>query len=76
LQRINILCATAYITLKKKDKLSSDINTDLPDKKPVLKKKPKNNLDSENNSTGFSGDISGKQIAINTYNTLIKMLVK
>jgi hypothetical protein len=42
----------------------------------VLKKKPKNDLDSKNDDTGFGGDISGKQMAIDTYNTLIKVLVK
>jgi hypothetical protein len=42
----------------------------------VLKKKPKNNLDSENNNTSFGNDISGKQIAIDVYNMLIKMLAK
>jgi hypothetical protein len=42
----------------------------------VLKKKPKDDLDSEDDSTGFGGDISGKQMAINVYNTLIKVLAK
>jgi hypothetical protein len=42
----------------------------------VLKKKPKNNLDSKDNSIGFGDDISGKQMAINMYNILIKVLVK
>jgi hypothetical protein len=42
----------------------------------VLKKKPKNNSDSKDNSTGFGGDISEKQIAIDVYNTLIKMFIK
>jgi hypothetical protein len=42
----------------------------------VLKKKLKDDLNSEDSNTGFSSGISGKQMAINMYNTLIKMLVK
>jgi hypothetical protein len=42
----------------------------------MLKKKPKNDLNNKNNNTGFNNNISGKQITINVYNTLIKMLVK
>jgi hypothetical protein len=42
----------------------------------VLKKKLKNDLDSEDSNTGFDSDISEKQITIDVYNTLIKMLVK
>jgi hypothetical protein len=42
----------------------------------MLKKKPKDDLDSEDNSIGFGGDISKKQITMNTYNTLIKVLAK
>jgi hypothetical protein len=42
----------------------------------MFKKKPKDNLDSENNSTGFGDNISKKQITINMYNILIKILVK
>jgi hypothetical protein len=40
----------------------------------VLKKKLKNDLDSKDSSTGFGDNISGKQIAIDVYNTLIKVL--
>jgi hypothetical protein len=42
----------------------------------VLKKKPKDDLDSKDNSTGFGDSISKKQMAMNVYNTLIKVLVK
>jgi hypothetical protein len=42
----------------------------------VFKKKPKDNLDNKNNNTGFDSDIRGKQIVIDVYNTLIKVLVK
>jgi hypothetical protein len=42
----------------------------------VLKKKPKDNSDSEDDDTGFNDNISEKQITINVYNTLIKMLAK
>jgi hypothetical protein len=42
----------------------------------MLKKKLKNDLDSENNSISFDNNISKKQIAINTYNILIKVFVK
>jgi predicted outer membrane repeat protein len=42
----------------------------------VLKKKPKDDLDNKNNSTSFGGGISGKQMTIDAYNTLIKMLAK
>jgi hypothetical protein len=42
----------------------------------VLKKKPKDDLDSKDSDTSFGSDISGKQIVINTFNMLIKMLVK
>jgi hypothetical protein len=45
-------------------------------KKPALKKKPKNDLDNKDSNTGFGGGINGKQMAIDTYNTLIKVLVK
>jgi hypothetical protein len=62
--------------LKKKDKLSSDIDANLLDRKPTLKKKPKDDLDNKDNSTGFGDDISGKQMAINAYNILIKMFAK
>jgi hypothetical protein len=33
-------------------------------------------LDSEDGGTGFGDSISGKQMAINAYNTLIKVLAK
>jgi hypothetical protein len=42
----------------------------------MFKKKPKNNSDNKNNNTGFDNNISRKQIAIDVYNTLIKMLIK
>jgi hypothetical protein len=42
----------------------------------VLKKKLKNDLDSKDSGTGFDNSISGKQMAINVYNTLIKVLAK
>jgi hypothetical protein len=42
----------------------------------MLKKKLKDDLDSKDNSIGFGSDISGKQIIINVYNTLIKIFVK
>jgi hypothetical protein len=42
----------------------------------VLKKKLKDDLNSEDSNTSFNSDISGKQMAINMYNTLIKILVK
>jgi hypothetical protein len=42
----------------------------------MLKKKPKDNSNSKNSDTGFNGDINGKQIAINVYNMLIKVLAK
>jgi hypothetical protein len=42
----------------------------------MLKKKPKDNLNSEDNNTDFNSNISKKQIAINIYNMLIKVLVK
>jgi hypothetical protein len=62
--------------LKKENKLSSDINADLLDKKPVFKKKLKDNLDNKDNNTGFNSSISGKQMTINIYNTLIKIFAK
>jgi hypothetical protein len=42
----------------------------------MLKKKPKDNSDNKNNNTSFGDNINKKQIAINVYNILIKMLVK
>jgi hypothetical protein len=33
-------------------------------------------LDSEDSDTGFGDSMSGKQMAINVYNTLIKVLAK
>jgi hypothetical protein len=42
----------------------------------VFKKKPKDDLDNKGNSTGFGNNISRKQITINVYNILIKVLVK
>jgi hypothetical protein len=42
----------------------------------VLKKKPKDDSDSKDNNTGFGDNISEKQITINVYNMLIKMLAK
>jgi hypothetical protein len=42
----------------------------------VLKKKPKDDSDNEDSDTGFGGGISGKQIAMDAYNTLIKVLAK
>jgi hypothetical protein len=42
----------------------------------VLKKKPKDNSDNKDNNTGFDNNISRKQMAINVYNTLIKVLAK
>jgi hypothetical protein len=70
------LCAVACVVLKEEDKLGLDIDADLLDKKLVLKKKLKDDLNNEDDSIGFGGGISGKQMAINAYNTLIKMLVK
>jgi hypothetical protein len=70
------LCIVAYVTLEKKDKLSLNINTDLLDKKPMLKKKLKNNLNSKDSDIGFSDNISKKQMTINMYNILIKMFAK
>jgi hypothetical protein len=42
----------------------------------MLKKKPKYNLDNKDSNTGFNNNIGKKQIIINTYNTLIKILIK
>jgi hypothetical protein len=42
----------------------------------VLKKKPKDDLDSKDGDTGFGGGISGKQMAMDAYNMLMKMLAK
>jgi hypothetical protein len=42
----------------------------------VLKKKLKNDLDSKDSDTGFGDSISEKQIAIDMYNTLIKVFAK
>jgi hypothetical protein len=62
--------------LEKEDKLGLNINTDLLDRKLTLKKKPKDNLDSKDSDTGFGDNISRKQMAMNAYNILIKVLVK
>jgi hypothetical protein len=42
----------------------------------MFKKKPKDDSDNKDSDISFGDDISGKQIIINVYNTLIKMLVK
>jgi hypothetical protein len=42
----------------------------------VFKKKPKNDSDSEDSGTGFGDGISGKQMAMDAYNTLMKVLAK
>jgi hypothetical protein len=48
------LRAAACVILKEKNKLGLDIDENLPDKKPALKKKPKNDLDSECHEPGGS----------------------
>jgi hypothetical protein len=42
----------------------------------VLKKKPKDDSDSEDGGTGFGGGMSEKQMAMDAYNTLMKVLAK
>jgi hypothetical protein len=42
----------------------------------MFKKKPKDNLNNKDNNTGFGDNISEKQMTINMYNTLIKVLIK